>query len=173
MQPSFPDGILPLLQKNCQKSVSITPQFHEHPSSSSSEIRKIGMPTIGHRMRRTQREEEIGQGYPCNNEKPTSFRHNVPNCTIERKFQDCRILKQHLVQRKYSIRTLQGHCHSNPGYLIRLSHTSRSAVQPATNKTQKLVHVCDAQQHSPTRSKSFSTLISCLTLSKFTNQSSS
>jgi hypothetical protein len=78
-----------------------------------------------------------------------------------------------LVQRKYSIRTLQGHCHSNPGYLIRLSHTSRSAVQPATNKTQKLVHVCDVQQHSPTRSKSFSTLISCLTLSKFTNQWSS
>ncbi len=173
MQPSFPDGILPLLQKNCQKSVSITPQFHEHPSSSSSEIRKIGMPTIGHRKQRTQREEEIGQGYPCNNEKPTSFRHNVPNCTIERKFQDCRILKQHLVQRKYSIRTLQGHCHSNPGYLKRLSHTSRSAVQPATNKTQKLVHVCDVQQHSPTRSKSFSTLISCLTLSKFTNQWSS
>jgi hypothetical protein len=62
MQPSFPDGILPLLQKNCQKSASITPQFHEHPSSSSSEIRKIGMPTIAHRMRRTQR-EDIGRGY--------------------------------------------------------------------------------------------------------------
>jgi hypothetical protein len=55
MQPSFPDGILPLLQKNCQKSASISPQFHEHPSSSSSEIRKIGMPTEcgAHRERRT------------------------------------------------------------------------------------------------------------------------
>jgi hypothetical protein len=78
-----------------------------------------------------------------------------------------------LVQRKYSTRTLQGHCHSNPGYLIRISHTSRSSVQPATNKTQKLVHVCAVQQHSPTHSKSFSTLISCLTFSKVTNQSSS
>jgi hypothetical protein len=50
-----------------------TPQFHEHPSSSSSEIRKIGMPTIAHRMQRTKREEDIGQGYhPITKNQPLS-----------------------------------------------------------------------------------------------------